>query len=430
MGHTTEVRGKSADESFVRWLRQALRYLYDPAKLRRNPLFGLLGLAESESPSALRKILVDGIEALKPGASVSPQSEVWRTYRILSHRYVDQFSQGEVATNLGLSVRQLRRHESLALRALADYLWTYCDLQPGSADQEGVPGGSQAEDVFGDARMVSREQELAWLERSLPSESTDVAQIMRTVLETVDPLMRALGTQVRCELPEDLPSLTVQRTTVRQALLNVLTTAIRSAPGGQVDIRAEAHAPEVWISVRPVCQRSTSSHDKPENQIEGLEMARQLVALSGGSLEVRSDQDNRHPFTARLILPGMKQLAVQVIDDNADTLRLFQHYLAGSRYSFTGTQDPERALALAEKSTPQIIVADVMLPGIDGWELLGRLREHPKICNVPIIVCTILPEEQLALTLGAAAFLRKPFTRGELLAMLDRQAESLTQESG
>jgi CheY-like chemotaxis protein len=430
MGHTNKVRGTSADESFVRWLRQALRYLYDPGKLRRNPLFGLLGLAESESSSALRNILVNGIEALKPDASVSPQSEAWRTYRILLHRYVDQFSQGEVATNLGLSVRQLRRQESLALRVLADHLWVHCDLQLGNAGQEGAPVKRRAEDALGDARMVSREQELAWLERSLPSELTDVAQIMRAVLKTVGPLIKALGTRVRYELPEDLPNLTVQQTTMRQALLNVLTTAIRSAPGGQVDIHAKARASEVWISVQPIRQRSASPSSEPENHVEGLEMAQQLVALSGGSLEVRSDQDSRRPFTARFILPGARQLAVQVIDDNADTLRLFQHYLADSRYSFVGTQDPERALALAEKSTPQIIVADVMLPGIDGWELLGRLREHPKIRNVPIIVCTILPEEQLALTLGAAAFLRKPFTRGELLAVLDRQAESLTQESG
>ena len=63
---------------------------------------------------------------------------------------------------------------------------------------------------------------------------------------------------------------------------------------------------------------------------------------------------------------------------------------------------------------------DVMLPGIDGWELLGRLREHPRTRNVPVVISTILPQEQLALALGAAAFLRKPINRETLLSSLDR----------
>jgi CheY-like chemotaxis protein len=61
-----------------------------------------------------------------------------------------------------------------------------------------------------------------------------------------------------------------------------------------------------------------------------------------------------------------------------------------------------------------------MLPGIDGWELLGRLREHPQIGTAPIIVCTILPQEEFALTLGAAEFLRKPVSREALLSALDQ----------
>jgi len=66
---------------------------------------------------------------------------------------------------------------------------------------------------------------------------------------------------------------------------------------------------------------------------------------------------------------------------------------------------------------------DVMLPGIDGWELLGQLREHPQTSCIPVVVCTILPQEPLALALGAAAFLRKPVSREALLSALDRTAD-------
>jgi CheY-like chemotaxis protein len=76
-----------------------------------------------------------------------------------------------------------------------------------------------------------------------------------------------------------------------------------------------------------------------------------------------------------------------------------------------------------EAETPKIIVLDVMMPGINDWELLGQLREHPRLREIPIIVCTILPLEQLALLLGAAAFLRKPVSRELFLQALDRQVE-------
>jgi CheY-like chemotaxis protein len=102
-------------------------------------------------------------------------------------------------------------------------------------------------------------------------------------------------------------------------------------------------------------------------------------------------------------------------------LGLVQRYLSDTRYEFRGTTDPQAALAMAEELAPEIIVLDVMLPGVDGWELLGRLRAHPKTHHAAIVICTILPQEQLALTLGATDFIRKPVRRKDLLAVLDRQ---------
>ncbi|MBI2939336.1 MAG: response regulator [Chloroflexi bacterium] len=99
-------------------------------------------------------------------------------------------------------------------------------------------------------------------------------------------------------------------------------------------------------------------------------------------------------------------------------------------YQFRGARQPEEALGQAEEVAFAAIVLDVMLPGIDGWELLGRFREHPRTQNVPVVVCTILPQEQLALTLGAAAFIRKPVTRQALLSALDRHLRPRSRESG
>jgi CheY-like chemotaxis protein len=116
----------------------------------------------------------------------------------------------------------------------------------------------------------------------------------------------------------------------------------------------------------------------------------------------------------------MEQIPVLMIDDNIDVLHLVERFLAGTRFRFQGASNPERALAIANDYLPQIILIDVMLPGIDGWELLGRLREGLITRSIPIIVCTFLPQEELALSLGASEFLHKPFTRSALLSTLNQ----------
>jgi CheY-like chemotaxis protein len=143
--------------------------------------------------------------------------------------------------------------------------------------------------------------------------------------------------------------------------------------------------------------------------------------MSGGSFEATATGNEEAPFTASITLPTAEQTPVLVIDDNDDTLRLLERYLTGSSYRFVGTSDPREGLRLAEQLDSAVIVLDIMTPKMDGWELLGRLREHPGTRGFPVIVCTILPQEQLAFTLGAAEFIHKPVTRGELLSALDRQ---------
>jgi CheY-like chemotaxis protein len=154
---------------------------------------------------------------------------------------------------------------------------------------------------------------------------------------------------------------------------------------------------------------------------DNLSMARQLAALSGARLELDAAPPPAR-FTAWLTWPAVDLLPVLALDDNADALQLIQRCLSSSRYQCVGTADPARLPGLIEQARPVAILLDVMLPEVDGWELLGRLRENPRTAGIPVIVSTILPQEELALTLGAAAFLRKPLTRERLLAALDRVA--------
>jgi CheY-like chemotaxis protein len=361
--------------------------------------------------------LNQAIESLRPDSSVPPGSNAWRVYHILYGRYTEQSAQSEVATDIGLSIRQLRRHEKAAVELLADYVWTAYDLEHKTYPPD-PPTETHRERSAWSTRVSSRMRELEWLKR-VPSEATDVREMVQGVLELVRPLMLTCGVSAAYDVQEDMPPLAVQRTVARQALLQVITEATRCVPGGQIDIHVVARPQEACGDI----QVRVQSDGPPANgsDDEELEMARELARVYGGSLEVTLDSSAQVRFAARLILPTAEQVPVLVIDDNVDTLHLVRRYLSGSRYRFIGTSDPQEVVALAGELHPRMIVLDVMLPGVDGWEVLARLREHPATYGTPILVCTILAQEDLAMLLGAADFVHKPINRQTLLSALDRQ---------
>jgi len=121
---------------------------------------------------------------------------------------------------------------------------------------------------------------------------------------------------------------------------------------------------------------------------------------------------------------AVEQVPVLAIDDNADALQLLQRYTAGTRYRLVGTRDPHEALELAQRLAPQVVVLDVMMPQEDGWKVMSMLRQHPYTAHIPIVICTILAQEKLALSLGASAFLQKPVTRQAFLNVLEQQIEA------
>lgn len=398
---------------FVEELDRVVQNLYDPAILRKSGLGVLFGLDTEANPARLRQAILDGVEALKPQSSIGDESKAWRAYRVLLHRYVEQFPRADVARTLGLSVRQLTREDSRAVRVLADYLWSqYVDAQ-GANESVPTSGGP------------SQEQELEWLRSSLPNEAIDIAETIQTVIKTVSPLAQELGVDAEISVTST-PAVAGQSSTLRQALLDVLTTCMRAAPRGKMTVETTVAARRVQIVVSAYAAHGDLSAPV-EQQTEGLDMARRLLALMGGELQVSSFGDQG--CSVVLSLDQVEQTAVLVIDDNADTVQLFRRYLAGTRYPFHACREPSLALQTARDLRPQIIVLDVMLPGVDGWQLLQQLREDPATRHIPVILCSILPEEHLALTLGAAGYLRKPVTRAVFLAALDRQAALLAQGS-
>lgn len=412
------MKATSAKAIFTKELSKALDHLYDPDYLRRSVLINLFDLADrADAADALRRILIEAIGRLKPDATIPPNSNAWRFYQLLNYRFIEQFTQREVAADLALSVRQLRRQEGTAVAVLADYLWAHNDLHK-RVDRLGWPAATSAADEA--AQLAGREAELARLAKTIPTEPVALCDIVGRMQETLQPLLRTTGVILRCQVPDTLPLLAVQESAARQAFIYLTTLAARCVPGGRVRVKAIGQVTEGYAQIILEALRAVVVNVRQIAESD-LALARRLVEVAGGTLDLQLDQAAAAPILAQLRLPVADYFPVLVIDDNTDTLALVARYLRGTPYRFVGAVDPKLALSLAIEIRPAAVVLDVMLPGIDGWELLSRLREHPKLEAVPFLVSTVLPYGELASALGATEFLPKPVRREDLIAALDRQ---------
>ncbi len=115
----------------------------------------------------------------------------------------------------------------------------------------------------------------------------------------------------------------------------------------------------------------------------------------------------------------MQRPRVLVVDDEPDLLELVRHHLARERYDVVTAVDGRQALLEARRQVPDLVVLDLMLPGIDGLEVCRRLRTDPRTAHVPIVMLTAKGEETdavIGLAQGADDYIRKPFGVKELLA--------------
>jgi CheY-like chemotaxis protein len=394
---------------FIDYLRDALNHLYNADQLRKNPLAVILGVADRfESSTTLRKSLLEAIDSFRPSSEEPVDSHTWRIYDSLFCCYVQQLSQQIVADQLCISTRQLRREQHAALEALADYLWHHFDIQAKLINRQ---TGRLATE--GSASLVS---ELSWLKDVQLDQPTYLYSELRAVLELTRQLEMDYDVQLMNRVPDSLPALAIHPVVLNQILLNLVSAAIHQGTGGRVVISARELR---WSVEMQVQVNAFPSNIRPyiEDSTTNLDIAMQLVNLTCGTL-VESK-----------VLPCRDKLPVLVIDDNADTLQLFRRYTSGTRYHLEYTPDVDRVMELVEEYHPQIILLDIMMPKDNGWIVLGRLRQHPLTSDIPVIICTILPQEKLALSLGASAFLKKPVSRQDFLSALDQLCASKEPES-
>ena len=260
----------------------------------------------------------------------------------------------------------------------------------------------------------------AWLRDLPPEKPAELGQLLPATLELARPLARQWGAELKGNLADEARRMAAPQGALRHALLNLLGIAIPRSRGGTVTVSVTLAGAMMQLAIT-----AGSAAAEPaalaERELSSLEVARRLAEVAGGDLALGADPGGG-PFVAYLNLPALERISVLAVDDNADILQLLERYTAGSRYSLIGTREPGQCLRLAQELDPDIIVLDVMMPEIDGWDLLAQLRSDPATTGVPIAICTVLPQEALALALGADAFLQKPVSQTDFLAALDRLA--------
>lgn len=406
-------------ETFIEYLHDALNHLYNTDQMRKSPLAELFGLSSRfDASTALRKVISDAIDSLKPPASEPDSSKAWRTYESLYCCFIQQLNQQVVADQLCISPRQLRREQHNAIENLADVLWQKYRLD--------------AEHDAGRQRQVEQQEppspiigELGWLMEAQPIKPESLAGEVQSVLDVMRPLAQRAGVALRSRVPGDLPGLAIHPAALNQILVSLIGVAIQETPGGTVEITARRLplAVETIIKVSPAADQPHADNNLERSA--SLQIATELARIGGGKLFT---SDPGALFPIRLILPALEQFPVLVVDDNEDSLQLMKRYAAGTRYNLVCTRDSDQIAGLIESIRPRIIVLDIMMPKENGWIILGRLRQHPLTADTPVIISTILPQEKLALSLGASAFLKKPVSRQDFLRALDQQFALLEPE--
>lgn len=255
---------------------------------------------------------------------------------------------------------------------------------------------------------------------------------------------------------------------LRQVLLNLLNNAIKFTHQGDITVSITPYSQQDGIGIGTIqCPshvgvtdgdwvalsvRDTGIGIKPEDQelifevfrqVDGssvreyggsglgLAITRQLVALHNGHVWVESELGRGSTFHVLLpcAVPNRNLLAslhqegrelLLVVDNDRAGLQLVQDYLGVESFEIIGTSSPAQALELARRLQPAAIITDLMMPTMDGWDLLRALKANDDTAHIPVIVLSIVERKAMGFFMGAADYLMKPLRREDLLESLGR----------
>jgi len=287
---------------------------------------------------------------------------------------------------------------------------------------------------------------------------TDARHAAEQVISVVRVAAQAKQIRITNDLPADLPPALADPTRLHQILVNLVGNAVKfTPPGGAVRVHGDVHKEQLWIAVEdtgvgiereelariwdPFYQVESPMHRRHGGSGLGLAIVRRLVELHGGLVRAESDGHNtgsRFIFTLPVtatpapaeaeaapettfepILAGRSVLILEDEEHNQKLMRIVvEDILGGKAWVF---EDGRSGVTEALDNPPALVLLDLMLPDVSGWEVARRLREHPRTRGVPIIAVSALArvqEREAAMHAGCDAYLTKPFTPDELARLI------------
>jgi CheY-like chemotaxis protein/signal transduction histidine kinase len=394
---------------FDNQIRLALQNLHDFAFLQKLTITSLLSAPDrtlDQGVRMLRAEILAAVEQLNPPGMMPARAKERRPYALLYGRYVQGMSTPELAEELAISVRQLRREQTRAVDAITALLWEKLAGQL-DGDGESLSGGMLSVEPQ-DAAQTETEQLIS----QAHVDDLVLLDLVNGVLTTLVPVAEGHGILLANRLPDDLPLVRANRVVVRQGLMGLLSHALQRLQKGQIVI--EGMMIDGQVELRIILEGQLQPND-PGGL--GLDVSHKLIASLGGRIEI---DDQPGAWQVRVTLPIAEELPILVMDDNAGMIELFRRYLAGRGYRVLEAHTAEEAISTARKLVLKLVILDVMMPEQDGWEILQRLKAAPETVSVPVMICSVLNEPEIASTLGASDYLSKPVTQDDLLAKVER----------
>jgi len=283
----------------------------------------------------------------------------------------------------------------------------------------------------------------------LQVETFDVAEAVRQVVHSVE----AMAIAKKLTLTEHTSAageISADARLFRQVLLNLLSNAIKFTPdGGNVGVVAGGTATDLELAVTDSgigiaredqdrifdeFEQVSSGHNRSQPGTGlGLALCRRMVELHHGRIWVESVKGEGATFRVHLprrVLPEPsaievpavakdgKQPLVLVIEDDPAAARLLTHYLASGGFRAAVAWNGREALEMARSLRPVAITLDIVLPELDGWEVLRTLKVDAATRDIPVVVVSIIDNQVTGRALGAVDYFVKPIDSQALLSRL------------
>lgn len=375
-------------ETFLNQVKEALESIYDYPTLQRHVFAKKL---QADSPGnrdnpahQVRRLLVEAIEKLNPGNHEGARSGTKRIYNLLHLHYVGGMTIQEVALELGVSARQAYRDLKKGQDSVSSILWYKL-------------GGQNIETTQSMNTLSSIQTEVTRLNAS--AQWINLNQLLSGISNALTPLKEQYNVEISILISPDA-RMSSNSTIARQIIMNLLSQTIQQNPV-RVDIYLEET--DKYFILNMDCERA----------LENTNLSPVVMQLAQ-QLKWKIEQT---PQSARILMQRL-DTTILLIDDNEGLVDLMKHYLGEQSYQVMTAFNGIEGLKLAREAKPDVIIMDIMMPEMDGWELLQHFRTIPDTCEIPIIVCSVINDPELAFSLGVSKFITKPVDKDKLFQAL------------